>query len=139
MSAGAVAASAAAAAKLRRERQEEEELTPYTHKDLEEDWEFKILRSATGKFRNGAWLQSVLDEEARAGWQLVEKFDDARVRLKRPASARARDATLGFDAYRTWAGISQTRYAIVVLLLIFGFIGLVTVLFAVVSGSTGGR
>lgn len=139
MSAGAVAASAAAAAKMRRERQEEEELTPYTHKDLAEDWEFKILRSVTSKFRDAAWLQTVLDEEARAGWQLVEKFDDARVRLKRPASARARDATLGFDAYRTSVGISQARYTILILLLVFGFIGLVTVLFAVVSGSTSGR
>jgi hypothetical protein len=139
MSAGAVAASAAAAARMRRERQEEEELTPYTHKDLAEDWEFKILRSVTGKFRDAAWLQTVLDEEARAGWQLVEKFDDARVRLKRPASARARDSTLGFDAYRTSVGISQARYTIVILLLVFGFIGLVTVLFAVLSGSLGGH
>ncbi len=139
MSAGAVAASAAAAAKMRQEQQEEEELTPYTHKDLAEDWEFKILRSVTGKFRDAAWLQSVLDEEARAGWQLVEKFDNARVRLKRPASARARDATLGFDAYRTSVGISQARYTIVILLLVFGFIGLVTALFAFLSGSLGGR
>jgi hypothetical protein len=139
MSAGAVAASAAAAARMRRERQEEEELTPYTHKDLAEDWEFKILRSVTGKFRDAAWLQTVLDEEARAGWQLVEKFDDARVRLKRPASARPRDSTLGFDAYRTSVGISQASYTILILLLVFGFIGLVTVLFAVLSGSLGAR
>jgi hypothetical protein len=139
MSAGAVAASAAAAARMRREQQEEEELTPYTHKDLAEDWEFKILRSVTGKFRDAAWLQSILDEEARAGWQLVEKFDNARVRLKRPASARARDATLGFDAYRTSVGISQASFTILILLLVFGFIGLVTVLFAVLAGSTGGR
>ncbi len=139
MSAGAVAASAATAARMRREQEEEEELTPYTHKDLAEDWEFKILRSVTGRFRDAAWLQSVLDEEARAGWQLVEKFDNARVRLKRPASARARDATLGFDAYRTSVGISQARYTILILLLVFGFIGLVTVLFAALSGSLGGR
>ncbi len=123
---------------MRRERQEEEELTPYTHQDLTEDWEFKILRSVTGKFRDASWLRSVLDEEARAGWQLVEKFDKARVRLKRPASARSRDATL-FDAYRTSVGISQARYTILILLLVFGFIGLVTVLFAFLSGSLGGR
>jgi hypothetical protein len=41
---------------------------------------------------------------------MVEKFDDTRVRLKRPARARANDATLGFDPYRTWVGMSQWRY-----------------------------
>ena len=72
-------------------------MTPYTPSDLAEGWEFKILRSATGGFGNPARLQSVLDEEQRAGWTLVEKFDNGRIRLKRPARARTGDAALDFD------------------------------------------
>lgn len=45
------AAAAAAAAKRRRE-EEEEHMTPYTPSDLAENWEFKILRSATGSFKD---------------------------------------------------------------------------------------
>jgi hypothetical protein len=49
----------------------------YTAKGVAEDWEFKCLRSVTGKFRNPIWLPAILEEEARAGWILVQKFDDA--------------------------------------------------------------
>jgi hypothetical protein len=91
-------------------RKEEEEMTPYTPQDLNKNWEFKILRCVTGRFRDPIWLSGFLQEEARAGWTMVEKFDDTRVRLKRPAGARANDATLGFDPYRTWVGMSQWRY-----------------------------
>jgi hypothetical protein len=94
--------------------QEEEEMTPYTPQDLAEHWEFKILRSAAGQFRDPMWLRCILEEEARAGWTMVEKFDDGRVRLKRPASARANDAKLGFDPYRTWVGISQARFVLLI-------------------------
>ena len=80
-----------------------------------DDWEFKMLRSATAKFRDPAWLRTILEEEARAGWTLVEKFDDARLRLKRPASARAGDAALPLDAGRTWVG-PGLAYVIVPLL-----------------------
>jgi hypothetical protein len=118
MSLPAVAAAAAAADELRRE--EEEEMTPYTPQDVAEPWEFKILRSAAGQFRDPAWLRSILEEEARAGWTMIEKFDDCRVRLKRLASARATDAPLGFDPYRTWVGISQTQLALRIALAAFG-------------------
>ncbi len=54
MSAGAAggAVAAAAAAVRRRREQEEEEMTSYQPQDLSGDWEFKILRSATGSFGN---------------------------------------------------------------------------------------
>jgi hypothetical protein len=117
MSLAAVAAAAAAADELRRE---EEEMTPYAPQDIAEPWEFKILRSAAGQFRDPVWLRSILEEEARAGWTMIEKFDDCRVRLKRLVSARATDATLGFDPYRTWVGISQTRLVLVIALAAFG-------------------
>src|SRR5215208_6933939 len=99
MSAGAAGASAAAAAaeEQRRQCEEEEEMTPYSQQELTQDWEFKILRSAAGGFKKSEYLRQVLDEEARAGWALVEKFDNNRLRLKRPAAARERDGKLGVD------------------------------------------
>jgi hypothetical protein len=103
MSAAAVTA-AASAARAAAERKEEELMTPYTPNDLAEGWEFKILRSTTGGFRNPDTPRAVLEQEQLAGWTLVEKFDNARVRLKRPASARAGDAALDFDARRTYVG-----------------------------------
>lgn len=89
-------------------------MTGYTDADLAEGWEFKIIRSATGWFRNPELLRRVLDEESRAGWTLVEKFDDQRVRLKRPAAARGRDGSLGFDPYRTTVGMSETRLGLTI-------------------------
>jgi hypothetical protein len=103
MSAGA---AAAAAAEAERRRKEEEEMTKYTDADLQGDWEFKIVRANTMAFRKPDVFRQVCAEEARAGWTLVEKFDDSRLRFKRPISARARDAGLEFDPYRTHYGIS---------------------------------
>lgn len=102
MSAGA----AAAAAEAERRRQEEEEMTKYTDADLQGDWEFKIVRSNLASFKNPEVLQQVCAEEARAGWTLVEKFDNQRLRFKRPISARAGDAGLEIDPYRTQYGTS---------------------------------
>ena len=65
------AAAAAAAARRRREEEEEEHMTPYTPRDLAENWEFKILRSATGAFKDPAVMQRSLAEEAQAGWTLT--------------------------------------------------------------------
>ncbi len=89
-------------------------MTPYSDRDLAEGWEFKILRSNTRVFRNPKNLKRYLDEEGRAGWMLVEKFDDRRIRLKRPASARRGDATLNFDPYRTQIGMSDVGMAFAV-------------------------
>jgi hypothetical protein len=124
MSAAVSAAAAAASA-----RKEEEEMTPYSQKDLDEGWEFKIIRSTTGRFRDPIWLRAVLQEEARAGWTLVEKFDDARVRLKRPASARAGDANSPFDPYRTWVGMKPAHLAVIIIL---GALAAVAVLLGIV-------
>jgi hypothetical protein len=105
MSAGAMAgASAAAAAAAERRRQEEEELTPYTPDDLAGGWQFKILGSPFGRFKNPDYLRTALEEEAQAGWTLVEKFDDTRIRLKRPASYAQLDGKLDFDPYRSTVG-----------------------------------
>jgi len=99
--------------------QEEEEVRPVGGPG----WEYKIVRSYTAGFRTPANLRRMLATEAGAGWDLFEKFDDYRVRLRRPVSERARDIELGRDAYRTNHGPSQlvlTLLVLVVLLLFFG-------------------
>ena len=111
--AGAAAAAAAAAA-IERMRQEEEEMTAYTSQDLSEGWEFKILRSSANVFKSPERMKAVLAEEAEAGWILVEKFDNGRIRLKRPVSARAQDHSLRFDPYRTWTGMSDTTQGLMI-------------------------
>jgi len=82
-------------------------LTEYTPQELASGWEFKIVRSATGAFKRREFLNQVLEEEKRSAWVLVEKFDNSRIRLKRPIAARANDGTSGFDAYRSHVGISE--------------------------------
>lgn len=99
------------------EHKEEEMMTPYSRQDLHEGWEFKIVRSATGAFKNPQTLQSMLEQEALVGWELVEKFDGNRVRLKRQTHTRRRDAALptGLDPYRTRYGISEARLAVYIM------------------------
>jgi hypothetical protein len=113
-------AAAAAAAAKRRQQQEEEEMTQYTERELQEGWEFKFLRSATGAFRSPERFRKALEEERAAGWILVEKFDDGRIRLKRPASARSSGSGSGADPYRTWIGFSERKLAFVILAAVFG-------------------
>ena len=110
MLANAGAAAAAAAERARRMREEEEEMTPYSDRDIAEGWEFKIMRSNTASFRKPELFRQMLTEEAATGWQMVEKFDDSRVRLKRPRDFQPSDsefAATGRDPYRTNFGISQ--------------------------------
>jgi hypothetical protein len=113
--AASTTACAAAAAEQRRQHEEEEEMTSYTPQDLSQDWEFKILRSTMGAFKKPEFLRQCLEDESRAGWVLVEKFDDGRLRLKRPASARERDGKLAdIDPYRTNVGLSQNALALAI-------------------------
>lgn len=133
--AGAAAASAAAAAAERRRREEEQEMTSYTPRDLSEDWEFKILRSMSGAFGKPEKLRQILDEEARAGWVLVEKFDHGRIRLKRPVSAKERDAALDFDAYRTYAGRTENQVTLIVVGCVLGGLALGILLVIILVGA----
>ena len=107
MSAAAVERRAAAAARRRRE-QEEEEMT-LMNTDPSGAVEYKIIRSATGAFKDPAKFRAALDEEARAGWELVEKLDNSRARLRRSTECRKGDTGLGQDPYRTQVGISEGR------------------------------
>ena len=113
------AGAGAAAAERRRQMlftEEEGDMTQYTPDDLKSDWEFKIVRSGSAAFRKPEVLSQLIEEEARAGWVMLEKFDDSRVRFKRPRSARAKDAFLaeGVDPYRTQYGAYGTQQALVV-------------------------
>lgn len=105
-------------------------MTPYSADDLARDWEFKIVRSAMGGFGKAAFLQQVLDDESRAGWVLVEKFDNSRIRLKRPARARERDGKLDFDPYRTDAGVSQGAIGLAI---VGGALGFALLMFLVAA------
>ncbi len=115
-------------------------MTGYTAADLAEGWEFKILRSATGAFKKPDVLRRVLEEEGRAGWVMVEKFDSQRVRLKRPtppAPAKSGDPALGFDPYRTTVGIGEGQLTLIIIGCVLGAVALVTaIVLAIVRGAT---
>ncbi len=75
----------------------------YTPQELAEGWEFKFVRSSTSAFRKPEFLRRVLEEEGRSGWVLLEKFDNGRIRLKRPMSARrVMRAGISTPTGRTW-------------------------------------
>jgi hypothetical protein len=111
--AGTTAAHQAA----KKQRQEEEEMTNYSESELQQDWEFKIVRSATGAFSKREKIELVAAEESVAGWVLVEKFDDNRLRFKRPASAKRNDFSLppNINPYRTTIGLSEAGLAFTIM------------------------
>ena len=92
-------AIAAAAAAARKARKEEDELTKYNSDDLD-GWEFKIMRSAWGKYDSHEGVQEACRQEAEAGWELLEKFDKHRLRFKRRVERRTADQHLTVDPYR---------------------------------------
>ncbi|WP_406700096.1 hypothetical protein V5E97_14770 [Singulisphaera sp. Ch08] len=66
------------------------------------------MRSTSAAFRKPEQLRAVLAEEKKGGWVFVEKFDDSRIRLKRPAGAKLMEGDFedGYDPYRSMVGIS---------------------------------
>jgi hypothetical protein len=111
-------------------------MTPYTTKDLAEGWEFKIVRSSMAAFRKPEKLQAILDEEARGGWTLVEKFDNCRIRLKRPVGSKmtASDFDDGYDPYRTTVGPANGAIAGVAIAFAVAFVTGVAGLAALLAG-----
>jgi len=79
-------------------KRKEEETISYGRGDMD-GWEFKIVRSATGRFRNTETLQETCRQEAAAGWELLEKLDDYRLRFKR-RTERRHDDYVRSDPYR---------------------------------------
>ncbi len=122
MSAGAAAAAAAHQAKL---REEEERLTTYTQDDLS-GWEFKIVRSVS-KIKGDKFSQ-LCEEESKNGWELVEKFDDCRVRFKRSVEHRKQDGYAEIDPYRTQFGMSDAKLVFIILGVVFTVVGAIVAL-----------
>ncbi len=71
-------------------------------------WEFKIVRANRELFRDPGVFQRLCKEEAEAGWIMLEKLDDRRVRFKRPIALREilQPDYLPYDPYRTHYGSS---------------------------------
>ena len=121
-------AAAAAAAARRRREQEEEEVT-LMNTDPTGAVEYKIIRSATGAFKDPAKFRAALDEEARAGWELLEKLDNSRARLRRLTECRKRDAELGQDPYKTQVGMSEAALALSII--VAGILGVMLLIGAI--------
>jgi hypothetical protein len=128
---GATTGAAAAANAQRRMFEEEEQMTHYSDDELRDDWEFKIVRATRGVFSKPDELKKLIGEEKQAGWILLEKFDNSRVRFKRRRSAQSNDVQLissGIDPYRTRYGMSPGAYTILIialtLVVMFGVMGL---------------
>jgi hypothetical protein len=113
-----VSTGAAARRRRRRREKEEEQMSGYRKEDLE-GWEFKIVRSATGQFRKLEVVRQLCEEESRAGWEMLEKFDDFRIRFKRRIEKRSMDSHLSINAYRTTYGSSFNP---IILALILGMV-----------------
>jgi hypothetical protein len=113
------AATAAAAAQHQRMLQREEELMTKYSADEIEGWEFKIVRAATRKFKDPDSLRQICDEEARSGWEMLEKFDDSRVQFKRRTDNRDGDLHRDIDPYRTQVGPSSAQLGLFITVLVF--------------------
>jgi len=87
--------------------------------------EYKVIQSQTPLFADTNKMQEVLSEEAKAGWRLLEKQDNYKIRLQREISHRANDASLGFDAYRTSVGVSSVVTYGVTALLTIGIVSII--------------
>lgn len=123
-----LAVAAAAALKQQQDR-EEEEVNP-VEPDGPVGYEYKIVRSATAVFRDRDQMRATLAEEARAGWELYEKLDCNRLRLRRPVSCRAKDAELEQDPYRTRVGAGEGKIIVWAALGILGGLCLVLLVVA---------
>lgn len=123
--AAAGAAGAAAAQQKRKKDEEEEMLTEYRPIELE-GWEFKIVRSAARI--TGEKFEQLCQEEAQNGWELLEKFDDYRVRFKRKVEKRQDDGYENIDPYRTTFGLTENRLALFIVLGVLGVMGVVVYL-----------
>lgn len=72
-------------------------------------WEFKIVRAPRDVFHDPLVFQRLCEEEANAGWILLEKLDDRRVRFKRPIALREiiKAEMMPVDPYRSHYGASS--------------------------------
>jgi hypothetical protein len=73
------------------------------------EWEYKIVRAHSDLFRNPTNFMRLCEEESQAGWILLEKLDDRRVRFKRSVEIKDKIDVeqLSFDPYRCHYGHSN--------------------------------
>lgn len=149
-----------------KQQQEEEMLTPYeayeSNGALEHDansseqvqtlkdprlvgWEFKIVRAKGDLFQDPDEFQNLCTEEAEAGWILLEKLDDRRVRFKRPIALREiiKPEFLSFDPYRCSYGSARlsiatliTAIAVAIAVIVPAYLGYTLVAQALASSPT---
>jgi len=112
----------------RRRQMEEEEMSEYPENKFQNEWEYKILRANRSVFKKPEVFHRVCAEERKAAWILVEKFDDMRLRFKRPMSARENDQRLKLDPYRTRYGMAPGALAAAIVGLVFVIIILAVLL-----------
>lgn len=76
------------------------------------EWEFKLVHADRDLFQDPSVFRQLCEEEAQAGWVMLEKLDDRRVRFKRAIVLRDRLRLehLGFDPYRTFYGRPATLH-----------------------------
>lgn len=82
--------------------------------------EYKIIQAQTPLFADTKKMQEVLASEAEAGWDLLEKEDNYRIKLQRDIANRSNDGNLTIDPYRTTVGVSSV--------LTYGMTALATIL-----------
>jgi len=97
-------------------------MTKYTADEIE-GWEFKIVRASTRKFKDPEFFRKTCEEEARAGWEMLEKFDDNRVRFRRKIEHRDGDLHREIDPYRTLVGMSMDQLGLLIGASVLGGIG----------------
>ncbi len=69
--------------------------------------EYKVIQATTPFFAKSANIDTVMAEEVKAGWRLLEKCDNYKLRLQRDISHRANDKNLSIDPYRTQVGLNN--------------------------------
>lgn len=95
------------------------------HREQSMELEYKVIQAQTPLFADTAKMQEVLDQESRAGWRLLEKQDNYRIKVQRDISHRDNDADLDFDAYRTTVGVSSVITYGVTALLTIGVVSII--------------
>lgn len=103
------------------------EVIHYSPEDLSDGWEFKVVRANPQAFRSHEAFDKVFDQERRAGWIMLEKLDEARVRFKRPVSQREHDILLGPDVepYRTEAAAPAVWWMLLLVIAVLGGVALI--------------
>jgi len=82
--------------------------------------EYKTVQAQTPLFADTKKMQEILLEEAKAGWDLLEKEDNYRIKLQRGIDNRRNDGNSVIDPYRTTVGVSSV--------LTYGMTALATIL-----------